>query len=77
MPYFVMATSGLGPESNILPSILQCLFLLSPVSCTVACLSELEFSTKFGHLDVSAQWGCPPVSFTESEYMHLVTCIAL
>lgn len=69
-------TSGFGPEFKHFVFCIAMSFLA--VSCILYCsISEMEFSTKFGHLDVSAQWRCPPVSFPESGYMHLVTCLAL
>lgn len=45
MPCFVMVLV-LALNSNTVPSVLQCLFLLSLVPCTVAYLSGMELSTK-------------------------------
>lgn len=45
MPCFVMVLV-LALNSNTLPSVLQCLFLLCLVLCTVAYLSGMELSTK-------------------------------
>lgn len=65
MPCFVMVLV-LALNSNTLPSVLQCLFLLCLVPCIVAYLLGWNLVPNCQHLNVSAEWRCPPVSFPKS-----------